>query len=93
MMKPSTVRASAPAGKSRTLGWLLRASLAAAMSAPQETTEEGRPMPRKLKVASETMKTPSSTVAVTMMGAAALGMTWRSSMAMRPEPSAREAVT
>ena len=50
-------------------------------------------MPRKLKVASETMKTPSSTVAVTMMGAAALGMTWRSSMAMRPEPSAREAVT
>ena len=72
--------------------WSRSAALAAAMSAPQETMVAGSPIPRKDRVASATMKTPSSTVAVTMIGAAALGRTWRTRMASRPLPSETEAV-
>src|SRR5690625_7951962 len=63
------------------------------MSPPQETTDGGSPMPRKDRVASATMKTPRETVAVTMIGAAELGMMCRIKVRIGETPSALEAVT
>ena len=75
------------------MGASLSWSLAVEMSAPQETTELGRPMPMKDREASDTMKVPSATVAYTMMGAIELGMMWLIRMRPREAPVARAAVT
>ncbi len=50
-------------------------------------------MPRNDRVASATMNDPSDTVAMTMTGAIAFGITWRTSVVKRLTPSAAEAVT
>ena len=66
---------------------------AAEMSLPQDITLPGRPIPRNESVASATMKTPSSMVASTMIGASALGSTWLTRDPTGETPSDRAAVT
>ena len=62
MMNDSTVMASASDGQNSTAGSTRSRFCAAEMSPPQLTTVLGRPMPRKLSVASETMYVPSDVV-------------------------------
>ncbi len=81
------------AGYSRMAGLVRTDDLAAAMSLPQDMMLPGSPMPRKDSVASATMKTPSSMVARTMIGASAFGRTCRTSEPNRETPSERAAVT
>src|SRR5690606_19269925 len=78
MRNERTVIDSAAAGYSRTCGLVRMEVRACPMSLPQDMIVGGRPIPRNDRVASATMNVPSETVAMTITGAIAFGITCRS---------------